>query len=304
MALVATALMTQFLQTFVEFPPRQRAASFTVDQAVAKLEASPTSGQQATHPGPDTACRPADSSADAARRRRRMVAPMNQTAADPAGIVVVFSRPSDFTQERDWSAWYEGTHLPSTAEASGARRASRWENIERMALAASPVGFTHVAIYEFDDIAAAAPALLDLLDPSSATAAPRHPAHTIIGVEVLRSAGGPWNRRLDPLTDVTGQVMAFVGPNDPAQEDEWNTWLDAIHIPDMVSSGAFVNATRWLRTERARFGPNYLTVYDVSLDDIGEAVALSGAAMGPAHEQGRLLECHAGGLRAALRRAG
>jgi arylsulfatase len=37
--------MTQFLQTFREFPPRQKAASFTIDQAVAKLEAALTTGQ-------------------------------------------------------------------------------------------------------------------------------------------------------------------------------------------------------------------------------------------------------------------
>lgn len=223
---------------------------------------------------------------------------------DPSapGIVLVFSRPSDFAQEQAWSAWYDGTHLPATADACGATAASRWENLERPNMAVSPVGFTHVAIYEFDDIATGAPTLLDLFDPSSATAASRHPAHTIIGVEVMESAASPWNQRLELSSDITGQVMAFVGPNDPEREDEWNTWLDSIHIPDMVNSGAFANATRWVRAERARFGLNYLTIYDVTLADINEAVALSGAAMAPAREQGRLLECHAGGLRAALRR--
>jgi arylsulfatase A-like enzyme len=43
-ALAATAVMTEFLQTFIDFPPRQRAASFTIDQAVAKLEAVLSSG--------------------------------------------------------------------------------------------------------------------------------------------------------------------------------------------------------------------------------------------------------------------
>jgi arylsulfatase A-like enzyme len=43
--LAATAVVTQFLQTFKEFPPRQKAASFTIDQAVAKLEAALTAGQ-------------------------------------------------------------------------------------------------------------------------------------------------------------------------------------------------------------------------------------------------------------------
>jgi len=44
MILAAQFLMNEFLQTFVEFPPRQKAASFTIDQAVAKLEAVLTSG--------------------------------------------------------------------------------------------------------------------------------------------------------------------------------------------------------------------------------------------------------------------
>jgi arylsulfatase len=44
-ALAATAILTQFLQTFVEYPPRQKAASFTIDQAVAKLEAALTTGR-------------------------------------------------------------------------------------------------------------------------------------------------------------------------------------------------------------------------------------------------------------------
>jgi arylsulfatase len=43
--LAATAVVTQFLETFKDFPPRQKAASFTIDQAVAKLEAALTTGQ-------------------------------------------------------------------------------------------------------------------------------------------------------------------------------------------------------------------------------------------------------------------
>jgi arylsulfatase len=44
LVLAGTAVMTEFLATFVEFPPRQKAPSFTIDQAVAKLEAVLTSG--------------------------------------------------------------------------------------------------------------------------------------------------------------------------------------------------------------------------------------------------------------------
>ena len=43
--LAATAVVTQFLATFEEFPPRQEAASFTIDQVVEKLEAALASGR-------------------------------------------------------------------------------------------------------------------------------------------------------------------------------------------------------------------------------------------------------------------
>jgi arylsulfatase A-like enzyme len=44
-ALAATAIVTQFLETFKEFPPRQEAASFTIDQVVKKLETALASGR-------------------------------------------------------------------------------------------------------------------------------------------------------------------------------------------------------------------------------------------------------------------
>jgi arylsulfatase A-like enzyme len=43
--LTAGAVVGQFLDTFKEFPPRQKAASFTIDQAVAKLEATLAASQ-------------------------------------------------------------------------------------------------------------------------------------------------------------------------------------------------------------------------------------------------------------------
>ena len=45
MVLAATFLVTQFLETFKEFPPRQEAASFTINHVVDKLNAFLTSGR-------------------------------------------------------------------------------------------------------------------------------------------------------------------------------------------------------------------------------------------------------------------
>ena len=40
MILAAQTLVAQFLATFKEFPPRQKAASFTIDQAIEKMQDS------------------------------------------------------------------------------------------------------------------------------------------------------------------------------------------------------------------------------------------------------------------------
>ena len=42
--LPAQAIVGEFLQTFLEFPPRMTAASFTIDQAQERLEAAISSG--------------------------------------------------------------------------------------------------------------------------------------------------------------------------------------------------------------------------------------------------------------------
>jgi arylsulfatase A-like enzyme len=45
LAVPTQAIVGEFLQSFVEFPPRQKAASFTVDEVMQKLEAAMTSGR-------------------------------------------------------------------------------------------------------------------------------------------------------------------------------------------------------------------------------------------------------------------
>jgi arylsulfatase len=49
-ALAATAIVTQFLATFKEFPPRQKSATFTIDQAMEKMAAAGAGGSAAVAP--------------------------------------------------------------------------------------------------------------------------------------------------------------------------------------------------------------------------------------------------------------
>ena len=50
--LAAQAIVTPFLATFKEFPPRQKAASFTIDQAIEKMEVVGSGGAHAPQCGP------------------------------------------------------------------------------------------------------------------------------------------------------------------------------------------------------------------------------------------------------------
>lgn len=45
--MAAQAIVTPFLATFKDFPPRQKAASFTIDQAVEKMASAATGGRAA-----------------------------------------------------------------------------------------------------------------------------------------------------------------------------------------------------------------------------------------------------------------
>ena len=41
----ASTVVAQFLQTFEEYPPRQKAATFTIDQALEKMADAATGGR-------------------------------------------------------------------------------------------------------------------------------------------------------------------------------------------------------------------------------------------------------------------
>ena len=48
MTLAGTSLATEFAETFKDFPPRQKAASFTIDDALEKMSAVAAGGKPAT----------------------------------------------------------------------------------------------------------------------------------------------------------------------------------------------------------------------------------------------------------------
>ena len=98
------------------------------------------------------------------------------------GLVMVLSRPSDFTQEDSWAAWYDDVHLPETGAASGATVVTHWQVADRPAGFSPVQGFTHVDFYEYGDAVRGQRELLDAFDALRA-AGRTPPCHSVVGVD-------------------------------------------------------------------------------------------------------------------------
>jgi len=55
---------------------------------------------------------------------------------------------------------------------------------------------------------------------------------------------------------------------DRKKADEWDTWYDNIHLPDIVGSGSAWRATRWQRQDPGHFGWTHTNIYEVEGPDI------------------------------------
>lgn len=100
--------------------------------------------------------------------------------------------------------------------------------------------------------------------------------------------------------EVTGLIAAEVLCADPRRIDEWDTWYDEQHLPDMMASGAFVAGSRWRRAPSRAGTADHLTVYEIGGRTVEDAIERSAAVMPTLTAAGRKHECHTGGLTWAL----
>jgi len=72
-----------------------------------------------------------------------------------------------------------------------------------------------------------------------------------------------------------GILISLTNCIDPYQEDEYNSWYDEVHIPDVLRTGAFSRAVRYMNphSRHGAIGPTYLTVYQTDAEDITAAWA-------------------------------
>ena len=216
------------------------------------------------------------------------------------GLLVVDAKCLRADDEPTWDAWEDDTHVPEACTGRGPWAATRFELTARPAPGMPGIGFTHVTIHELDDPDVRAQADRALAVDDALRAAGRmHPAHVTVGAEVYE-AHGPHGAKPAPSEARRGHILAQVLCNDPRREAEWDAWYDEVHVPDMLSCGAFGAMSRWVRVPRRPQGANFLTLYDVATDTVDEAVARSARVLAEVVAAGRKHPAHAGALTVTL----
>ena len=207
-------------------------------------------------------------------------------------------------EEPDWDAWEDDVHLPAQCGDGGAWAATRFELTARPEPGMPGIGFTHVSILELDDVEVGAQAARILtVDDELRARGSMHPAHAAIAADAF-VAHGRYGAKPEPSDARTGHILTHVLCTDPTRVDEWNQWYDDVHVPDMLSCGAFAAMSRWRRVTPNAIGPNHLTLYDVATPTVDEAVARSAAMLAEVVAAGRKHECHTGALTVTLRPTG
>jgi hypothetical protein len=77
-------------------------------------------------------------------------------------------------------------------------------------------------------------------------------------------------------------LIVETGPAE-GRDDEWNSWYDEVHIPEILEKiQGFRAATRLERPAGAELGPEeqgYCTVYEIEAEDPAASLAALGAGM-------------------------
>jgi len=77
---------------------------------------------------------------------------------------------------------------------------------------------------------------------------------------------------------------------DPSREEEFNTWYDTVHVPDILETPGFVRAIRYENTNPAEGQGKYVALYEIETDDLARTLAEFDEIVNARARQGRMSE--------------
>jgi hypothetical protein len=160
----------------------------------------------------------------------------------PAGIRTVLTNCLHASQEAAFNEWYDRTHLPDIVGAGLATHAIRYKNADPQSAEAAYLMIYEVSGEDLERVGR---------DFSSAAERLGQQGRMYASVEIVRRA--MWRRIGSPFTTpktgrsrVGGLFILESNCANVTQEDAFNQWYDLTHIPDMLDTGLFHTAYRFV----------------------------------------------------------
>lgn len=183
----------------------------------------------------------------------------------PKSIAIAFSNCADPSKEAEMNGWYSGVHIPDFIGPGIFVHATRYVNPRATGGAADP---KYMAIYETDrdDPAAAwAEALCHRAKWSRwSTEFSIHPALSVTLKAMFKATGN----MPPPLSGkkTLGVLVGMVDCSDAAREAEFNRWYDEVHALDVLKTGLYWSALRYVNAAPGPGQPKYLALYETEGD--------------------------------------
>ncbi len=183
-----------------------------------------------------------------------------------SGVLFVLSGCKDPSMEKEWNDWYEKVHAPEIARPGVYSTWTRWENVKPVL---KPGEAKYMAVYETErsDMQAGQAEQSKALS----TLAPEKLKNgltlvTVFGTYKQISKYGEAKGK-----KTTGALAVLCNCKDPAQEEDFNKWYDEVHLVDIMKTGCYFTANRYVATEAKPGLPKYLALYETDWEDVVKA---------------------------------
>ena len=183
----------------------------------------------------------------------------------PNGLLLAITNCTDASKSDEFNYWYNHMHVPDVTGPGIFRHAIRFANSDP----ASPTG-QYVATYEtaWEEVEKAMPAHREAGARTRGDEDRGTPLIQPVTVGVFKRKGGEFNAAAKPSL---GMLLVLSNCKDTHDEKEFNRWYEDVHIPDILDTGAYHTAYRYVSTDPEATKGKYLAIYETDNRDAAAA---------------------------------
>jgi hypothetical protein len=212
----------------------------------------------------------------------------------PPAVRLVWANCTSPALTAEFNRWYDQVHIPDLLASHLATHGLRYEN------AAPDAGEArYLTIWELDRTE------LGKLDEEFAGLRDRltrrgriHPALAVMARKIWQRIGPEFVTKRGVPDAVKGIWLIESTCIDAARDAEFNRWYDTMHIPDLLNTGVFTAAYRFIELD----GRRYLAIYETATNPIDAVDQFVKVHRPRLRAQGRLSEIINVTQRATFRR--